>query len=107
MRRRCWTCLTPLVSAAPRSTCSRRDRKSTRLNSSHGYISYADFCLEKNGRAHLGLTAVRRAIDKIFQLFGKPVPFGRIERLLFSIRAVQRQEPALGTIVERTTIARN
>src|SRR2546429_5798199 len=25
----------------------RRDRKSTRLNSSHGYISYAVFCLEK------------------------------------------------------------
>src|SRR2546429_4904667 len=28
----------------PRST---RDRKSTRLNSSHGYISYAVFCLKK------------------------------------------------------------
>src|SRR2546429_7349422 len=27
--------------------CSRRDRKSTRLNSSHGYISYAVFCLKK------------------------------------------------------------
>src|SRR2546429_6638634 len=25
----------------------RQDRKSTRLNSSHGYISYAVFCLEK------------------------------------------------------------
>src|SRR2546422_1707757 len=25
----------------------RRDRKSTRLNSSHGYISYAVFCLKK------------------------------------------------------------
>src|SRR2546429_2682039 len=25
-----------------------RDRKSTRLNSSHGYISYAVFCLEKS-----------------------------------------------------------
>src|SRR2546422_8406476 len=29
-----------------------RDRKSTRLNSSHGYISYAVFCLKKKaGRA--------------------------------------------------------
>src|SRR2546422_1866538 len=27
--------------------CSTRDRKSTRLNSSHGYISYAVFCLKK------------------------------------------------------------
>src|SRR2546422_7300156 len=45
-------------SAAPRpasrtgsSACRRRpgprDRKSTRLNSSHGYISYAVFCLKK------------------------------------------------------------
>src|SRR5256884_7208918 len=27
--------------------CNWRDRKSTRLNSSHGYISYAVFCLKK------------------------------------------------------------
>src|SRR2546422_5716680 len=27
--------------------CVRVDRKSTRLNSSHGYISYAVFCLKK------------------------------------------------------------
>src|SRR2546422_7937680 len=33
----------------PAAGCSipRRDRKSTRLNSSHGYISYAVFCLKK------------------------------------------------------------
>src|SRR5256884_2300870 len=30
----------------------RRDRKSTRLNSSHGYISYAVFCLKKKNREH-------------------------------------------------------
>src|SRR2546429_1398792 len=29
------------------------DRKSTRLNSSHGYISYAVFCLKKKMRAYL------------------------------------------------------
>src|SRR5687768_18335244 len=27
--------------------CASLDRKSTRLNSSHGYISYAVFCLKK------------------------------------------------------------
>src|SRR2546422_5092538 len=34
---------------------SARDRKSTRLNSSHGYISYAVFCLKKkkNDKNHL------------------------------------------------------
>src|SRR5687768_17642384 len=29
------------------SHCPASDRKSTRLNSSHGYISYAVFCLKK------------------------------------------------------------
>src|SRR2546422_7985492 len=32
--------------ASERVPCGR-DRKSTRLNSSHGYISYAVFCLKK------------------------------------------------------------
>src|SRR2546429_6683107 len=31
----------------PGKSGHRRDRKSTRLNSSHGYISYAVFCLKK------------------------------------------------------------
>src|SRR3989304_5760745 len=37
---------------SPASTASNNsiDRKSTRLNSSHGYISYAVFCLEKKYR---------------------------------------------------------
>src|SRR2546429_2748980 len=29
-----------------------RDRKSTRLNSSHGYISYAVFCLKKKKKTY-------------------------------------------------------
>src|SRR3989449_8579419 len=33
--------------AAARPRHHQRDRKSTRLNSSHGYISYAVFCLKK------------------------------------------------------------
>src|SRR5256884_1052830 len=33
--------------AKPRRFRPARDRKSTRLNSSHGYISYAVFCLKK------------------------------------------------------------
>src|SRR2546422_2503531 len=32
------------------------DRKSTRLNSSHGYISYAVFCLKKKKNTHLSNT---------------------------------------------------
>src|SRR2546429_6736305 len=38
--------------ASPRRFRSSRDRKSTRLNSSHGYISYAVFCLKK--KKHTG-----------------------------------------------------
>src|SRR2546429_327112 len=34
-----------------RSRILSRDRKSTRLNSSHGYISYAVFCLKKKNKS--------------------------------------------------------
>src|SRR5687768_18177435 len=35
-----------------RPKAGRLDRKSTRLNSSHGYISYAVFCLKKKKHGH-------------------------------------------------------
>src|SRR5438876_5018175 len=43
------TCASPLSSITCRTTMSQRsrDRKSTRLNSSHPSISYAVFCLKK------------------------------------------------------------
>src|SRR2546422_3960072 len=34
----------------------RADRKSTRLNSSHGYISYAVFCLKKKNKVQITYT---------------------------------------------------
>src|SRR2546421_5126023 len=40
-----WTCVT--VPMKMMSDCFTRDRKSTRLNSSHDQISYAVFCLKK------------------------------------------------------------
>src|SRR2546429_3942483 len=36
-----------IAAAAEAIALPARDRKSTRLNSSHGYISYAVFCLKK------------------------------------------------------------
>src|SRR2546422_6786421 len=36
----------------PLSSDDIGDRKSTRLNSSHGYISYAVFCLKKKNKDH-------------------------------------------------------
>src|SRR5687768_17975640 len=38
----------------------RGDRKSTRLNSSHGYISYAVFCLKKKKKKKLQQKPVKR-----------------------------------------------
>src|SRR2546429_4426456 len=35
------------AASGPESRAAASDRKSTRLNSSHGYISYAVFCLKK------------------------------------------------------------
>src|SRR2546422_1611450 len=37
-----------------------RDRKSTRLNSSHGYISYAVFCLKKKKKQKSSVLIRRR-----------------------------------------------
>src|SRR2546429_4240369 len=42
---------TPSVGSA-RIVSGEEDRKSTRLNSSHGYISYAVFCLKKKIQIH-------------------------------------------------------
>src|SRR2546429_3770009 len=43
--------IAPFTKACPPRLCplpiKQTDRKSTRLNSSHGYISYAVFCLKK------------------------------------------------------------
>src|SRR2546429_5355756 len=40
-----------------------QDRKSTRLNSSHGYISYAVFCLKKKNRSFSSLPQADVAAD--------------------------------------------
>src|SRR6266852_8100853 len=59
----CWRSLRP----------SPRDRKSTRLNSSHGSISYAVFCLKKNKKKE----PARRMLEKI-----KPVSTDTKQRKL-------------------------
>src|SRR5256884_5069341 len=40
-----------------------RDRKSTRLNSSHGYISYAVFCLKKKKTRYQMIVAVKSQLS--------------------------------------------
>src|SRR2546422_5172609 len=52
------------------------DRKSTRLNSSHGYISYAVFCLKKKkkNRTPADGTCHSSGLDRLER--GAPVAFG-------------------------------
>src|SRR5438445_5048311 len=58
------TSKTPSGSRRPRARSpSRRDRKSTRLNSSHANISYAVFCLKK------------KKINKHMKLLEERLPF--------------------------------
>src|SRR3989440_6262626 len=42
-----------IVRAADRALYHAKDRKSTRLNSSHDQISYAVFCLKKKKKKHI------------------------------------------------------
>src|SRR2546429_1179166 len=49
------TRLQALTIARARMAGRPGDRKSTRLNSSHGYISYAVFCLKKKKKIHYSL----------------------------------------------------
>src|SRR2546429_4522075 len=67
---------------ALRSTSTARlsaegDRKSTRLNSSHGYISYAVFCLKKKKKPHrsLPISPIRYLANIL------PPPIGTYDRL--------------------------
>src|SRR2546429_8003188 len=53
--------------AGRQNSRERRDRKSTRLNSSHGYISYAVFCLKKkkNQNRNNAISSTRTRVSPI------------------------------------------
>src|SRR2546429_222406 len=69
--------------AGPSST----DRKSTRLNSSHGYISYAVFCLKKKNTT----PNERWAMDFVSDC----VATGRVIRMLTIVDGCTRECPAI------------
>src|SRR2546429_8340851 len=48
----CWPSTARTAHSNASQAPGMRDRKSTRLNSSHGYISYAVFCLKKKKNIH-------------------------------------------------------
>src|SRR2546429_3978373 len=95
-----------------RDPASVGDRKSTRLNSSHGYISYAVFCLKKKssstvtnfsallgakgrGRAHLGHIALLHEIR--FASIG-PVTSSRLRELGLPVLIVAKDYTIIGLI---------
>src|SRR5216684_8911338 len=49
-----------MLSAEIGRQLKKKDRKSTRLNSSHGYISYAVFCLKKKKKKHNFLCIIKK-----------------------------------------------
>src|SRR5256884_2181674 len=59
--------LLPAISSTGRGTIAalQADRKSTRLNSSHGYISYAVFCLKKKKNQDPSIAVVKYSLTAI------------------------------------------
>src|SRR2546429_4755109 len=79
--------VTPRLLSSTPSTVKllSRDRKSTRLNSSHGYISYAVFCLKKkNLHGCVARLSVSRGsgVEVRWTSAGRPVVSGMHDRLL-------------------------
>src|SRR5256885_3426060 len=60
-------CTSGLTARRARTDCFRRDRKSTRLNSSHLVISYAVFCLKKK--------KIKSTHHHLYHYFNHPIPY--------------------------------
>src|SRR2546429_2968116 len=79
-------CSVPRICRCAAGASEERDRKSTRLNSSHGYISYAVFCLKKKKthatRREHGPTPIhsRSLTQRLSPLPPRPHSYQRLER---------------------------
>src|SRR2546429_1043849 len=74
----------------------QQDRKSTRLNSSHGYISYAVFCLKKKKSASRQRLRPRRSCLRISRMCASCI-LG-LSRLHWILRAMP-ELPAAATLM--------
>src|SRR6478752_2095409 len=81
------------------------DRKSTRLNSSHGYISYAVFCLKKKKklRTPISLAHLSVVVAKIYLVIYLPPP--QLGGLIFFFLMIRR--PPRSTLFPYTTLFRS
>src|SRR6266542_3695359 len=98
---------------APGRTRPRRDRKSTRLNSSHGSISYAVFCLkkkkinEKNNRHeenNMDLVFVQHVVHQELNLLGQLARLSPQEDIFFFLMI---RRPPRSTLFPYTTLFRS
>src|SRR2546429_4097798 len=85
---------------------TKKDRKSTRLNSSHGYISYAVFCLKKYRRKVLdAMQYIKQCASKLIrQTSGVDIPYKCVATRIGDIN-IGRCSPTIVTKTskERTT----
>src|SRR3989440_6663679 len=83
MRRRGWRCTPAAMHMWQPAATAMRDRKSTRLNSSHDQISYAVFCLKKKKEGQHATRLSQRAVERERLgrgLFGSLIGLGRRHR---------------------------
>src|SRR5205814_9349930 len=57
--------MSTITTSAARRRCRDRDRKSTRLNSSHLGISYAVFCLKKKKKKRTHTNVTKHQIERL------------------------------------------
>src|SRR2546426_9011661 len=68
----------PAAAPVRKRTKSDRDRKSTRLNSSHLVISYAVFCLKKKNLANLPIRLENKQMVLLVASAGRPADVSRL-----------------------------
>src|SRR2546429_4511585 len=77
------------------------DRKSTRLNSSHGYISYAVFCLKKKIHIRISLAAPSLGTSPTLNNLSCPIRESKFDLLLINDIAVRVETRYLRNAVSR------
>src|SRR5256886_9168446 len=98
---------TPAKSIPKIVRLGRRDRKSTRLNSSHSQISYADFCLKKKNQTwetldHLVVSASNPFdVNSDLYLLLSLLEHRRPQRVMlgdtsFALSTIRKLSPGLG-----------
>src|SRR2546422_612500 len=74
----------------------RPDRKSTRLNSSHGYISYAVFCLKKKKNKHASIAVTRSPYGKSYDILKRNASSTSVLTVVESMHSTLAYAPELG-----------